>query len=665
MKLKLAKKLIKPPIKSKKNKNNAIESSIIKHYTEKLESTEQNNTTWEKAKYIFVYALFILIFLSISISLINLQVVQGNVLSERAKNNHLEIRTIYPARGSILDRNGNKLVENVPAYRVFIQVDKYLDEYGDPKEKEVKIVTDKLQEILGKNWKEYSLKEGEEYNSLGDKVTDYLKKYSYYSDLAIAYNLNNEQAIEIKESLDELNGIYIDDYTKRNYPYGEIYAHLLGYTAKVNAEDLENLDYVDFNDTVGKIGVEKFYDEKLIGKKGKTALEVDAFLTPISEAQMIIEKEEPGMNLYLTIDKNAQEILYDSLRNGVSQFGANGGVGIIQDVKTGEIIAIASYPSYDNNLFTSGISEEDYSNLLNDTRYPLFDRTISAQQPPGSIFKTIVAASALDAGALTPDTIYTSRSDYTFSNGAEFGDAGDVGWGDLNVIGGIEVSSNIFFCETIRHWDMYELVPYLEKWGIGDYTGIDLPGEMPGRIPSPDIKIYLATTSSPWLDPIWYPEGDSCNSVIGQGITLITPIQAVNWTSAIANGGTLHTPHVGLKFVDADGNETPIAFEEKQTNIVDPWTLVYVRQGMHEAVYGYRPFLWMLRDLPFSIAGKTGTAEFGRLNADGSYEHTHAWNIGFFPYEDPKYAYVFFLEDGGAGNNAAWVARDFLSRFRW
>ena len=207
---------------------------------------------------------------------------------------------------------------------------------------------------------------------------------------------------------------------------------------------------------------------------------------------------------------------------------------------------------------------------------------------------------------------------------------------------------------------MNELVPYLEKFGIGQYTYIDVPGEGSGTLPSPANKIKLANSTNPWLDPIWYPEGDSCNSVIGQGITTVTPIQMVNWISAIANGGTLNTPHVAKRLVSPDGSESDVQSEPLRKNIISSSALKIVREGMWASVNGPRRVVFPLTDAKVEVAGKTGTAEFGKVNSKGIYEHTHAWVTGFFPYDKPKYAFTIFMEDGGESYNAAKLAREFI-----
>ncbi|HVX92578.1 MAG TPA: penicillin-binding transpeptidase domain-containing protein, partial [Candidatus Dojkabacteria bacterium] len=358
-----------------------------------------------------------------------------------------------------------------------------------------------------------------------------------------------------------------------------------------------------------------------------------------------------------------QKEMYNVIQKGVAQYHATGGAGVLMDINSGEILSLVSYPSYNNNKFIGGISVSDFNKYLNAKGKPLNNKAIGDQVPPGSVFKTIVASAALDAGVLSPSTVYVSSSNYTFSNGVHFQEYHNHAYGALDLYGAISQSSNIYFCEVIRHWDMNKLVPYLQKFGIGQYTFIDIPGEGKGMLPSPENKRILATTTSPWLDPIWYPEGDSCNSVIGQGITTVTPIQMVNWIAAIANNGTLNTPHVGQKLVYPDGKVDILKYDPLRKNIANNYALSSVRYAMWSAVHGPKRTIVGLTSAPIDVAAKTGTAEFGRVDRNGVYEHAHAWVTGFFPYEKPKYAFVVFLEDGSESFYAVNVARDFIDWF--
>lgn len=613
-------------------------------------------------RFLYAFISFFILFALMGVSIIKLQIIEGEAYAARSESNQLRIRSIYPNRGVIMDRNGVKVAENVASYNVYVDSGTYYDKRKDEvDEQKLKSAADRLQKELGEDWAKKVLKTDENFGSVYDKMLKSLLTYgAYMESILVATDINDETAINVKAAFNEMPGVFVDDSTKRQYPFKEAFSHLLGYTSKVSAEDITSLDYIDANDIIGRTGIEKQYDKELIGAKGKVAVEVDARFNVTSQMQKELSKLSPGKSLYLTIDAEKQKKLYKTLEKFVKKSNGSGAAGVVEDVRTGEIIAIGSYPSYDSNAFVGGISQADYDKLLSDKKLPLFNRSITAQQPPGSIFKTLVASAALDAGALTTSTVYVSTRNYAFSNGAKFPDYHNNAYGAMTVIQGLEYSSNIFFCETIRHWDMDKLVPYLDRFGIGKTTGIDIPGEVSGRLPSPENKTALAKSSAPWLDPIWYPEGDSCNSVIGQGITLVTPIQAVNWISAIANGGTLQAPHVGMKLVDENGNEEVLKYEPLATKVASPSALSIVRTGMRKAVTGPKQFIYPLNWSKYQVAAKTGTAEFGRINSKGVYEHTHAWVIGFFPADNPKYAFSFFLEDGGSSILAAQAARDFL-----
>ncbi len=594
----------------------------------------------------FVFGILICILLY---SVFKLQVMEAEDMYSRSYRNQIKVVDIVPRRGVFFDRNGRKLVENLPSVDCYINMGVFFEE-GLFNDELLKENVTKLEEILGV-----------EYHSILERIYVVFEKEPDVEKVLVASGLENDFVIDIKSLDGEIKGLELEEGSVRNYIYKESLSHVLGYTSIVSAEDLERLDYVSYNDIVGRIGLEKQYDSYLVGEKGKIAVEVNALGQVVSESNALLQEAVAGKSLYLSVDLEAQQKAFEILKEGVEEYNATSGSIIIQDVKTGEILVMSNYPSFDSNVFERGVSQEEFEKLLNAKGNPLTNKAISAQVPPGSMFKPIVAASALDAGAISKDTMYVSKAGYSFSGGALFPEYQNKVYGSLDVVSAIMLSSNIYFCELIRNWDMNKLVPYLANFGIGEYTGIDIPGEGAGRLPSPQNKVELAKTTSPWLEPYWYPEGDSCNSVIGQGITTTTPIQAVNWVSAIANGGVLHTPHLVKKVVN--DTEEVLQFNEKNKKFISKEALGIVREGMRESVAGQRRVIIPLTDAKVEVAAKTGTAEFGKLGADGRYEHTHAWVNGFFPYDSPKYSFVVFLEDGGASNNAAEVAREMIDWF--
>lgn len=603
---------------------------------------------------ILVFAGFSFLILFLFYSVFDLQVFQGDSMYARSQRNQINIIEVPSRRGIIFDRNGEKLVENVASVDCYLDLNPFFDADGFLDDEKLSENVKILESILDEE-----VIEGE---SILERIYIILEKDPQTRRILIASDLKNDVVIDIKAFDEDLLGVDLEEGITRNYIYKEPFSHILGYTSIVTAEDFQRLDYVGFNDIVGRVGIERYYDEYLIGEKGKIAVEVDAFGQVVSKSEALLREASSGKSLHTTIDLQAQKEAYEILSEGVKKYEAISGSIVVQDVNNGEIIVMANFPSYDNNLFVRGITQEKFEEILHGEGNPITNKAIDAQIPPGSMFKTIVASAGLDAGVINTETTYVSSAGYSFSNGVPFQEFQNNVYGSLNIVGALMLSSNIYFCEMIRNWDMNKLVPYLEDFGIGQYTGIDIPGEGPGRLPSPENKVKLAETTSPWLEPYWYPEGDSCNAVIGQGIVTSTPIQAVNWVSAIANGGILHTPHLAKKLV-GNGEEIVLEFEENNKDFIKKEALKTVREGMRASVAGPRRVIVPLTDAKTEVAAKTGTAEFGRVDEDGRYIDTHAWVNGFFPYEAPKYSFVVFLEGGSASNNAAQLAREMVDWF--
>jgi len=644
-------KLNKPVLSIKSENNESIKKRVLKKVI--YSGEEKNISSWN---FLYTFFIFCIIFTLLIFNLVKLQIVEGQSMLNRSKTNKVRTTSVEAFRGVIFDSTGKKLAENIASVDVYIMLDSFKEESGI-NDKKLEEVLNTLGGILGESWKD---SQDSDYSSLIEKIYAAIQKDKYINKVLLANDVSNDLVIKIKAKKEELTGIVLDDGSKREYTSGEAFSHLLGYTSQASEKDMQEFKWLSVGSSVGKTGLERFYEEELHGIDGKLAEEVDAYGRSISEQEYKISEPVSGKNLYLTVNGSVQSKVYEILRTSVKKYDAVGGAVVIEDVNSGELLSIVSYPSYDNNLFVSGITQKDYNQLLSNARNPLLDRPISAQIPPGSTFKTIVAAAGLDSGIITKNTRYLSRTGYTFSNGAPFKEFGNHAYGSLNVVDALMVSSNIFFCEMIRDWNMNELVPYLEKFGIGQYTGIDLPGEMPGRLPSPENKKKLAQTISPWLEEVWYPEGDSCNSVIGQGITLVTPIQMSNWIAAIANGGTLYTPHVGKNFIDENGLDFPIEYSPIREDIASDKSLQIVREGMWSVVNGSRGIAKILSTTGVTVAAKTGTAEFGKLNEKGEYEDTHAWVTGFFPYENPKYSFSLLLEDGGSSANAVATMKEII-----
>ena len=565
---------------------------------------------------------------------IRLVLAHGGYYKQLAASNRLTKRIIKAPRGVVLDSSGKKLVENRVAY----------DLYYSPREISVKDVVKKypeIKEMLGKR-----------YNDL---LSSENTVFAY--ERLLVHKIPRELAVKIK--VEKPEGLFIRESAYRYYPYKQSMAHVLGYTGLVYAEDIQKDPTLLMDDTVGREGLEAYYDKLLRGKHGEVVVETNKYGEKIAELSNSYKAPEPGVTLKLFLKLDWQKRLYKHLASAVNSYHARGGAAVILDVNTGGVIAMASYPSYDNNWFIGGISRKKYAQLVKDKRYPLLNRAIAAQEPAGSTFKTIVAAAALNEGAITPSTRFNSTGVIYLAGNYPFQEYHKHRYGWLTVREALMVSSNIFFCRTMLKLGIDKFIPYAERFGIGHKTGVDLPGEAPGRLPSPENKIYLAKHGYTWLDPIWYPEGDSCNTAIGQGITLVTPIQLASIAATIANGGTVYKPQLVKEFIYPDGRVKKYEPMVKASNFVKKKNLRIVAEGMRLSVAGPRAISRVLNHVPVKVAAKTGTAEFGIKTKDG-YLSTHAWVMGFWPYEHPKYAFAVLLEGGGPSIRSAIVMANFL-----
>lgn len=577
--------------------------------------------------YIFIAGLYAC-FAFLLIGAINITIVKGKEYQEKAEINRMRGGEIVADRGIILDRNNKPLVENQRIFQLYI----------NPTQTSVLEIKSKYPELTALI----------EQNALN---FPYENRYFLLVD-------DLPKDLAIKFELDKPKGALVKAGTKRYYPYKDKVAHLLGYTGKISRDDLARDPTLPYSGIVGKSGVEYQYDTLLRGKSGYLYTETDALGNTIENGLRYLEEPKSGSNIVLTIDYNKQNELYKKVRDYVNNYNAKGGSGVIIDVNTGEIHALVSYPAYDNNLFIGGISEEDYKKLVSSPQTPLLYRPIGAQEPPGSTFKSIVATAALDTKAISENTTFYSPGVITLSGGYPFQDYQKRVYGTLNVRSGLMVSSNIFFCKTMLKLKIERFLPYAEKFGIGSKTGIDLPGEATGRLPSPENKLALYNAGATWLDPVWYPEGDSCNTAIGQGITITTPLQMASVAATIANGGKVYRPHIVKQYSDGEQiiKTEPVIVQQKVAN---PYVLKVVREGMRMSVAGPRAIITSLKYTPVTVAAKTGTAEFGVKDKNG-YLTSHAWVIGFYPYEKPKYAFAILIEGGGSSSRAAFAMRDFL-----
>jgi penicillin-binding protein 2 len=452
-------------------------------------------------------------------------------------------------------------------------------------------------------------------------------------------NANQEQVLMLAEKLAGLPGIFLDNTAIRSYESSMIFAPVIGYDGKITKEELAgNPDYL-MTDYIGKTGLEKEYEKELRGVHGAMQVEVDSSGNVKKNLGTI--SPQTGQDLFLNIDEGLQKIIYDKLTALTEKSESKTAAAVAIDPRNGKVLALVSLPSYDNNLFAQGISNQDYKNIIDNKDLPLFNRAINGEYPPGSTIKPAVAAAALSEGTITAETTVNDSSGAIHVGAWRFGD-----WkthGVMNVRSAIAQSCDVFFYSVgggygnIPGLGMDRMKKYENLFGFGSPTGIDLLGESSGFIP--DEKWKEDNKGEKWYI------GDSYHAAIGQGDVTVTPLQLANYTAAIANGGTLYSPKIVNHIRSGDGVDRFVEPEIIRKNFVNQNVLNIVREGMRQTVT--EGSARSLNQLPVAVAGKTGTAQFG------SNEKTHAWFISFAPYDNPEIAMIVLVEGGGEGSSTA------------
>ena len=589
-------------------------------------------------------ALVILMFGILIIQLINLQVIKGEQYREQAEINALREIPIPANRGLVYDRNGTLLVQNTARFSATIIP-------GDLPEGDEAATYRMISGVIGLPASEIEA-----------RVTEGIEIQGEFNPTVIKSDLDREVALTLIELEPHVPGLSVQVEPSRNYLTGDLLSHIVGYIGPISAEEYERLadeGYL-YQDFLGKSGVELSYEEVLRGKAGKKLVEVDAAgreLRVISERRPI-----DGTNLVLTIDLDLQAAVQEILAE-YSTDSDNAAAAVI-DVKTGELLSMVSLPTFDGNIFSGPISEDALAELIESPGKPLVNHAISDRYAPGSTFKTIVGSAALQEGIASTSTTIVSRGYINVEN--EF-DPNVVyvyrDWAPLGVLDfydGIAMSSNVYFYylaggfadEGFRGLGADKVAEYARAFGLGSPTGIDIAGESEGLVPDPDWK--QKTVGDTWTI------GDTYNFGIGQGYVATTPIQMLRAITAIANGGTLVTPHVVAEYQDSLGNTLEALAGATSAVPVDAANLNIVGQGMRQSVTS-----GVARNASVSgvsVAGKTGTAEFGAARDDGTYE-THGWFVGYAPAEDPEIAVVVFLQRGIGGSDAAPAAAHILDYY--
>lgn len=551
-----------------------------------------------------IMSFIMLVFLAMTLAgLVFVQVVMNERYSLMSEDNRLKIITLTAPRGTICDRNGDAVVKDELSFNVSV---KY------PGKKNEEILLKDLARALAINEKEL---QGKFIEARKNPFVPYLMS----EDVGI------EKAISISEIVGDHPGIFLDVIPKRRYLYGRSSSNFLGYVGLINREEFQQLKPYGFriNDLMGRSGLEKQYDDYLRGKHGGKQVEVD---NRGREVRVLGLKEPiPGKTLQLTVDMRLQEYC-DSLLEGRK------GAIVAICPETGEILALSSSPSFDPNVFVGTGKSKEVGKILNSGEHPLLNRAITGTYPTGSVFKPVVAVAGLESGVISDGTIFNCQGSMT-SGSRTFHCWNKNGHGDLGVKDALKVSCNVFFWRTGLLLGPDRIALYASRMGIGAPTGIDLPFEASGLLPSVDWKKKV-------MKDAWY-SGETMNFSVGQGYLLCTPLQVARMVSVIANNGYLVRPYIVEKI---DG--LPVAGREKISLGISEKTLEIVREGMRRSVNDKRGSGMKARQEGFVVAGKTGTAQTSK-------EENHGWFVGFAPFENAKLSVVVFDEYGGAGGHFA------------
>lgn len=579
----------------------------------------------ESTKRDIVYKIFVIfIFLSLILRMMYLQLYRGDKYAYLAEKNRFKLKKIESPRGKIYDRNGRLVVTNGAGYRLV-----YLKERDNNPEivKEISEVTGYDEEFIKKR-----IKNGE--------------IFPYTRENVLVESLDEETAHKLMEKIIDYPYLQVQTYSKRRYLYDSTASHSIGYVKKISEKEYEKLKDEGYSprDIIGKDGLERTYDKELQGEDGYEYIEVDAF----NRVQRRVAEEKipvPGKNLYMTLDMELQEYMEE-------QFKEDKRVGafIAMDPKTGELITMVSYPTYSLNMFSSQILNEDWQKIINDPGRPLTNKTIAGEYPPGSVFKVVSAISFLENG-IDPKEKYLDRNGYY-----EIGKwrwrawkAGGHGYVDMKK--SIVESANPYYYKLADQIGHKPIVETAHIFGLGEKTGIDIPGEKRGILPDVEWKKKVIGSG-------WY-KGDTILLSIGQGYLTVTPLQIAVLYAAIANKGYTYSPHLAKSLVDFSGEKVEEVlgkkheiknFPKKYYDILNDALIATVAQNNGTTK--------ILRRKDITVAAKSGSAQ----NAHS--KTTHAWVAGYFPAEDPEIVFTVVLEGaGGGGAMGGAMAKKFIDKY--
>lgn len=665
-----------------------------------MNSEKQAQSGLEKWRFKVIYILLAIVFAIYIIRLFSLQIINGKAYLEQSEENRIKNVSVQTQRGNLYDRNGFVLAQNTAAYNIAV-TPAYLP--GDEGTKEDiyrqlstlidvpvtnGIVTDESARLFTPCQTDFGIKE---IVLIGDTNAP-------FSPVNVKCNVNKDIAMKISEKTGEWPGITVEVEPVRQYPTGNITAEIVGFLGPITAENqeyYEDLGFVAGRDKVGFGGAEYSLDEILLGKNGLRVVEVDAAGKEIRDVEPPVEPI-PGNSIRLTIDTRLQAAARTALTDEMAfwntylnRIQSQNGVVIAMNPKTGEILAMVSQPTYENNRLERIIPAYYYNQLSEDPLKPLLNHAISAMHPPGSVYKMVAAIGALNERVVTPEQQIPCPGTISIIQKYSANDSGTPreyvgydrnGHGMCDFVKAVGLSDDIYFYKIGGGFEndvpdgglgVWRSKEYAEALGYGRLTGIELPGEVEGLVPDPTWKrIYRAENWS---------TGDTYITTIGQGYVLATPLQVLQSFAILANDGKYMQPTIVREILDADGNVVQ-EFEPKlvwdittdplidildennkptgEKKVVESWVVEYAQMGMRQVVIdGTAAESLALLEIP--SAGKTGTAEYcdnvaqEKNLCQPEAWPTHSWYVGYAPYDDPEIAVVAFVYNGGEGASVA------------
>ena len=572
--------------------------------------------------------------------LVYLQVLAHEHYITLADDNRIKILPLPPNRGLIFDRNGLILADNLPSYRLELTLEQIRD---------IDTTLSTLSELV--NIRDVDLKRFEKLR----------QRTPVFKPVALRFHLSDDEVARFAINRHRFPGVDIVAGLSRHYPHGPLAVHAVGYVGRIDERDLQRIDASDYSGTthIGKVGIEKTYEEVLHGTVGYRQVETNAEGRILRT--LVRTPPVPGENLYLTMDAELQSVAEQA-------FEGKAGAAIAIDPSNGDILAFVSQPTYDPNLFVNGIDTETYRALRDDAKQPLFNRALRGQYPPGSTLKPFVALGGLEQGITSEHADTYCPGFYRLPGKArKYRDwkRGGHGTVDLNIA--IAQSCDVYFYDLALSMGIDRLHGFLALFGFGERTGIDITGELPGLMPSRQWK--RAARNLPWFP------GETLITGIGQGFVLTTPLQLASATATLSEYGRHFKPHIVASTQQYDDIElTPVPLEpQADTPVEDLHHWSSVINAMREVVHGKRGTARKVGEgSEFEFAGKTGTAQVFGLKQEEKYEadklakelHDHSLFIAFAPIDKPRIAVAVVVEHGGSGSAvAAPIGRIILDQY--